>query len=241
MCTVTFLPLGNESFIFTSNRDESKIRPTQIPSIDERENCKLLYPKDILAGGTWICISDKNRVACLMNGAFERHERQLPYRISRGIVLLDLFNYASASEYVENYPLTDVEPFTLMIIENMQITELRWDSMNKHIRLLSATQPRIWSSASLYPKEIRDKREQWFAKWLTGRTTFEQKDILSFHHQGGEGDPENDVVMNRYDIVQTVSVTSIVKNEKGARMYYHDLIAGRTTETGIEFNREQAF
>lgn len=239
MCTVTYLPVGKNAFIFTANRDESKIRPTQVPVIENFGTYQLLFPKDSIAGGTWICLSNLNRVACLMNGAFERHEWKPPYRISRGIVLLDLFKYASVEDFIKEYDLNGVEPFTMIAIENGLMTELRWDSEKKHVKSLPADKPQIWSSASLYPKVIREKREVWFNKWLEGRTSFEQKDILDFHHHGGEGDTENDVVMNRYDMVQTVSVTSIVKNAQGASMYYHDLVASRTSEASIAFDRER--
>lgn len=238
MCTVTYLPIG-KNFIFTSNRDESKIRPTQPPVVEQRDGYQLLYPKDAIAGGTWICLSNLNRVANLMNGAFERHEWKPPYRISRGVVLLDLFKHDKVDDFIKSYDLEGVEPFTMIIIDNGTMTELRWDSVKKHVKPLETNKPQIWSSASLYPKMIRDKREMWFNEWLKGRTSFEQKDILSFHHHGGEGDKENDVVMNRYDMVQTVSVTSVVKREKGASMHYHDLIANTTAETTIEFDRER--
>lgn len=237
MCTVTFLPVGKDAFIFTSNRDESKIRPTQIPVLENFGSYQLLFPKDAVAGGTWICISNLNRLACLMNGAFERHEWNPPYRMSRGIVLLDLFKENSVTDFLENYDLNGVEPFTMIIIDSGQMTELRWDNVKKHIKPLETDKPQIWSSASLYPKPVREKREQWFKKWLAGRTAFEQKDILDFHHHGGEGDKENDILMNRYNMVQTISVTSIVKNAQSASMYYHDLVAGRTTETTIAFEQ----
>lgn len=239
MCTVTYLPVGKNAFILTSNRDESRIRPTQVPVAENFGNYQLLFPKDAIAGGTWICLSNLNRVACLMNGAFERHEWKPPYRVSRGIVLLDSFKYPRAEDFIEQYDLNGVEPFTMIVNDNNRMTELRWDSSKKHIKSLPTDKPQIWSSASLYPKVIRDKREEWFGKWLEGRTRFEQKDILDFHHHGGEGDTENDVVMNRYDMVQTVSVTSVVKNEYSASMYYHDLVAGRTSEASIAFNRER--
>ena len=54
MCTITFIPKSNNDFILTSNRDEAPGRETFPPEIYEEEGVKLLYPKDALAGGTWI-------------------------------------------------------------------------------------------------------------------------------------------------------------------------------------------
>ena len=75
MCTVTYLPLENEGFILTSNRDESHIRKTIPPKKYVENGVELAYPKEQLAGGTWIGASTKNRLVCLLNGAFKKHVR----------------------------------------------------------------------------------------------------------------------------------------------------------------------
>ena len=239
MCTITYLPLGKDSFILTANRDESRIRPTQPPAIEDRGEQKLLYPKDAIAGGTWICISNQNRVAALMNGAFERHEWKPPYRRSRGLVMLDLFDFETASDFFENYDFDGIEPFTMIVYDDMKLTEFRWDSKQKHLKQLDVTKPMIWSSAPLYPKTIREKRESWFQEWLQKVKEYKPKEIFDFHKFGGEGDQENDFVMNRYDIVQTVSITSVVKETTRAAVHYQDLIAGSETEMEIPINRER--
>ncbi|HXH18539.1 MAG TPA: NRDE family protein [Chitinophagales bacterium] len=237
MCTITYLPTHKDSFILTSNRDESKVRPTFPPAIEKAGNVKLLFPKDAVAGGTWICISSKNRVACLMNGAFEKHAWNPPYRKSRGLVVLDLFQYESVDDFMNGYNFEGIEPFTLIIYDRLSMTEFRWDGKDKYSKAIDTLQPHIWSSASLYPRAVRERRENWFRKWLEGRKKFLQDEILEFHRFGGEGDKENDFVMNRYDIVQTVSITSIVKTPQQAAMRYHDLIDSRISEITIEFEQ----
>ncbi len=239
MCTITYLPTAKDAFILTSNRDESKIRPTQPPAVEEKGGIKLLYPKDAVAGGTWICISGHNRVACIMNGAFEKHEWKPPYRKSRGLVMLDLFGYKIIDDFFNGYDFIGIEPFTMIVYDNMKMMEFRWDGSRKHDRQVDASLPHIWSSASLYPKPVRDKREGWFREWLKGRKDFRQDEILKFHRFGGEGDRQNDFVMNRYDMVQTVSITSIVKSPSGASMRYHDLVADAISETTLQFSGRQ--
>ena len=54
MCTVTFLPLKNDGFILTSNRDEQPNRITHPPLTVVEDETTLLFPKDEIAGGTWI-------------------------------------------------------------------------------------------------------------------------------------------------------------------------------------------
>ena len=62
MCTVTYLPLPNNNFILTSNRDETPLRKTIPPKTYIENGVALIYPKDELAGGTWIGTSNKNRL-----------------------------------------------------------------------------------------------------------------------------------------------------------------------------------
>ncbi|GIV32513.1 MAG: hypothetical protein KatS3mg031_0048 [Chitinophagales bacterium] len=238
MCTITYLPTGRDTFILTSNRDESKIRPTYPPAIEDAGELKLLYPKDALAGGSWIGISSRNRIAGLMNGAFEKHEWKPPYRLSRGLVLLDLLKSNSLKTFIDDYPLSGIEPFTVIVYDAGSLTELSWDGLKKHIRQVDPEKAHIWSSASLYPKPVREKRERWFREWLNNHPQYNQEAILAFHRFGGEGDPENDFVMNRYDIVQTVSITSIMKLPDRAQMTYVDLITNQTSEVSIPIDRE---
>ena len=88
MCTVTILPLkGHNSFVLTSNRDEATGRQTLPPKTYEVAGSKMAFPKDVLAGGTWLGVSDRKRAICLLNGAFKKHERKLPYGKSRGVVV----------------------------------------------------------------------------------------------------------------------------------------------------------
>ncbi len=236
MCTVTYLPLGTDAFIITSNRDESRIRPTKAPAIYENSGLKLVYPKDSMAGGTWIGITNQNRVACLMNGAFEKHEWKPPYRVSRGIVLLDFLTSPQTNTFLSDYNCEGIEPFTIIACDNQRLFEFRWDGGKRHLKELDNTQPQIWSSAPLYPKPVREKREGWFREWLQKRNEFNREEIVDFHRFGGEGDPENDFVMNRYDIVQTVSITSIVKKQETASMFYLDIVENRDTEVKIDSN-----
>ena len=76
MCTVTFLPLGNTDFILTSNRDEQRLRETLPPKIYEEDGVEMLFPKDKVAGGTWIGTSSKKRLVCVLNGGFIKHKRK---------------------------------------------------------------------------------------------------------------------------------------------------------------------
>lgn len=92
MCTVIYIPL-NDGFVLTSSRDEKVHRPTLKPKAYLHKNNILVYPKDEIANVTWIAASNKNRIACLLNGAYQNHERKDYYSKSRGQVLIDCFEY----------------------------------------------------------------------------------------------------------------------------------------------------
>ena len=68
------------------------------------------------------------------------------------------------------------------------------------------------------------KREAWFKDWIENRKEFGLKAIQDFHLHGGEKDNWNGFVMNRMNLVQTVSVTNIIKKEGRMEMVYNDLI-----------------
>ena len=115
MCTVTYIPLGKNEFILTSNRDESPFRKTVPPETYIENKVKLTYPKDEVAGGTWIGLSDKNRLVCLLNGGFEKHKRVTNYKMSRGIIVKQLIKVENAVDFIKNFDFKGIEPFTIVL------------------------------------------------------------------------------------------------------------------------------
>lgn len=233
MCTVTFLPKGTQSYILTSNRDEAPSRAADHPTMYERHGHQLYFPKDPLAGGTWI-VTDKERFTlCLLNGAFEAHKRSPPYRLSRGQMVLEFFKYADVDRFLAEYDFSGIEPFTLVMVDadrETELTELVWDGAEAYVRELDPHEPHIWSSATLYPKEIAEQRAGWFKQWLTDHEAYDQQEIINFHKRGGQGDLWNDFVMKRGDNLQTVSITSIQKNGD-YQMTYEDLLNESVSES----------
>lgn len=224
MCTVTFIPQGATGFTLTSNRDEQPARSPQRITVEMLGRQQLAFPRDIQADGTWIATSSADRTVCLLNGAFTQHRRQPPYRRSRGLMVLDYFEYPDTDQFLRGYDFIGMEPFTMIIIDRKELLEFRWDGQQQYARRLDRGEQHIWSSATLYPEEIRQKRRRWFADWLKGRQDFSRESVLDFHFHAGDGDPWNDVIMDRNGVVQTVSITSIVRTGDSIEMYYHDLI-----------------
>ncbi|MBI1221141.1 MAG: hypothetical protein GC180_00945 [Bacteroidetes bacterium] len=226
MCTLTYIPTET-GFVFTSNRDEQSIRAQAAPpEAYDIGGQAVWYPKDGLAGGTWIASSVKRQL-CLLNGAFDRHERHPPYRKSRGLVLLDSFRYKNLYDFFHHYLLGEIEPFTLVEVSDEEtpcLAELRWDGANKSYREFDSSKGYIWSSATLYTKEQREKREAWFLAFHKNNPHPTQNEILDFHRFSGEGNKRYDLVMEVGNSLQTLSITSIERSEKERSMRYLDLL-----------------
>jgi hypothetical protein len=235
MCTVTFVPVNDRYFI-TSNRDEKMMRKPAIPpQCYPIKNTILLYPKDADAGGAWIAMNDKGNAAVLLNGAFIKHVSIHPYQRSRGLVLLDIISAALPIKYFFRLDLAAVEPFTLIILEQDSLYECRWDGSSKYGRQLPKHRSHIWSSVTLYTDEIIRKREQWFARWLNNHLHPTLEDIRRFHQFGGEGDPANDLLMNRDKQMLTVSITGMEIWKDRGRLVYTDCKACKTYEQEMPF------
>lgn len=225
MCTVTLVPLNSSegSFVLTSNRDEAVERKAIPPEIYKEQEVKLLYPKDRESGGSWIGLSENKRLICLLNGGFESHKRKDSYRLSRGVVLKDLLIAEDANSSILKYNFKNIEPFTIIMVdwrESLRFLELVWDGEQKHIKELSLKN-HLWSSSPLYNLEMRRLRENWFESFRQ-KNTLSAEAIWNFHHTGGNGEKETDIIMDR-GFVKTQSITQVLKTENTVKMIYEDL------------------
>ena len=231
MCTVTFLPFDEGDFILTSSRDVPFVRKkAEEPQRYVENGTELVYPRDGQAGGTWIGISDKKRLICLLNGGFKNHLQKDNYAKSRGIIVKDLLKAEDISLACKEINLENVEPFTLVIVEwdfKLFLFEFVWDGTVKHLKILPV-EPRIWSSSTLYSDEMKEMRKEWFRNWIN---EFEIKDlkfkivkenILAFHHTAGTGNPEVDILMKRPN-VGTVSITQVYRSGGKVKMKYEKI------------------
>ena len=230
MCTVTYLPLGNNDFILTSNRDEDPKRRTIPPKEYNEDGVKLRYPKDELAGGTWIGLSEKNRLICLLNGGFTKHVRETFYKMSRGVIVKELLKVNNPIEIIRDFDFEGIEPFTIVLVdwkETLLAYELVWDGVEKSFKILNNS-PYIWSSSTLYTKEMKEIRKTWFKDWLKNKNEYFSEDIINFHTDETKGDSEISLKMKRIN-VQTVSVTSVSKKGENVNMDYYDLLQEERT------------
>lgn len=215
MCTVTYISKKN-GYILTSNRDEIASRGrTEFPVQANINGSNVYFPQDPKAGGTWIATSNSGKMVCLLNGAFVRHHHQPPYRLSRGKMVLDIFNFSNFQHFISEYDLDNIEPFTLILVEqhlnDISLQELRWDGEKKYNSLLNPEENHIWSSAPLYTPEVRKNREQLFANWIKQNGKSDQS-LLDFHKHGGTVNTGNRIFMERTFGPETVSTTQVISN-----------------------------
>lgn len=234
MCTATYIPLKN-GCLFGANRDEHLQRknalPPQFTQINEKQ---ALYPVDGEKGGTWVGILENGLMACLLNGAFEPHEHQPPYRKSRGLIIPELFEYGEPGTFVKQADFTGIEPFTLLMIPGsdsaQSIVELRWDGSEKHVQYLDPGKPHLWASSPLNPQALLKKKTDWFREWLAKNDSPDLQALSAFHHQTNPDQPEEGILMRSEKQVQTVSITLIERSNTEAKMDYEDLRENRYSE-----------
>ncbi len=235
MCTVSFFPTAN-GFILTSNRDEQASRPTLPPEPVEIKGQKVYFPKDEKAGGSWIAAGEGGHFACLLNGAFKPHQRKSSYARSRGLILLESFEYNDHNEFVNMVDLEGVEPFTLLLIDyngKSKLNVLRWDEQKKWLETLELKKPQLWSSALLYSKEIRQKREEIFNEWIKNNPNWTPKQVRQFHLSSNGLGLENDWIMKLGNILSTVSSTQVILDGNDIQLIYNDLVKNKITQVSF--------
>lgn len=234
MCTVSLFPKGKNGFILTSNRDEAPKRTALEPDVYKEENMSMWYPKDPEGKGSWIGVSSKNRAVCLLNGAFEKHQRVLPYRQSRGLVVTHMMKCEHLETELEQYNLDNIEPFTVIAVDwngDMQWFELVWDGEERHVKQLSL-EPHVWSSSTLYNESMRKERRQWFNSFLKEKD-YSYQAILGYHHTAGAPNKDYGVVMDR-GFVKTTSITQIVKTSEEIQLSFEDVQGQKHYQNTIE-------
>jgi len=235
MCTVTIFYKGNNDFVLTSNRDEAPNRKALPPEFYTINNTKMLFPKDPVSQGTWVGASEKQRLVCLLNGGFEIHKRKPEYRQSRGVVVKDLLSSEEIEKAVNNYDLNNIEPFTLVISDwssSLQFYELVWDGEQKHFSKLQLG-THIWSSSTLYSKEMKNERRTWFSNFRKN-TNLNASTLMAFHKTAGQPNLDYGVVMDR-GFVKTTSITQIEKTKGELKMDFADMSSSKIEREVFNF------
>ena len=230
MCTVSFIK-SQGKVIITSNRDEQTSRPSAIAPKNYIVGGKnVVYPKDQKAGGTWYAVDERGTVLVLLNGASEKHIIRSPYRKSRGLVVLELIASLSPKEFWNDIDLHNIEPFTMVLLLHDQLFQLQWDGSNKITQELDANEHHIWSSSTLYPKDVRTCRVNLFKSFLQQKKWIAEEDMYQFHRYTDDENQENGFVINRNNELKTLSITqSVIQMDKVSIIHYDLLTQEKST------------
>lgn len=225
MCTLTFIH-NSSGISISSNRDEHVDRGiSKFPVTLQVKDQLVTFPQDPEAGGTWLAASSSKRVTVLLNGAFRKHKHLPPYRLSRGVVVLESFQYENLAQFRLHYNLTDIEPFTLVHFDllHQHIEEVRWDGESTSYRTLAFNAPHIWSSATLYNDETIRERENWFKEWIQ-KPNLDAQQMMNFHQFGGGTLHANSITMKRNSFLKTVSISQVTACKNHFNFSHHILL-----------------
>ena len=216
MCLVSFVPLDDYTLI-TSNRDESIQRQEPQPIQTYKHHPRILtYPKDV-AGGTWIAHDDKQTAMVLLNGGFENHRRQPPYRKSRGLIFLELLSSDNPQEAWSAIDLDNIEPFTLIYFSSERILfENVWDGRSKTTTELDPTTRHFWMSTTLYQRDYYKGIKATFMS-LSNLT---RKDVFDFHNNYYYEDNTQGFLIPQ---IRTVSVSTMQISQTQTSLVSKDL------------------
>ena len=225
MCTVSFIPTPGKVFI-TSNRDENALRPRALAPFRQKiGKYSFVAPTDALAGGTWIALRNDGSAMVLLNGAWEKHLPLPIYRKSRGQAFWDVFATDCPLATFAQIDLGGIEPFTLVLWQNKELHDLRWDGKGKSKVQKDPRTAHIWSSCTLYERDSRMCREIFFYQWLAAQREYSATAIHDFHlHQDPAGKEEKDIRIDRNGNMLTVSVSCIEMGPEGSTFHYYDLV-----------------
>lgn len=205
MCIVSIFSEPSGNFILTQNRDESVLRPSsQDFTTREIYNQSFNAPIDLVSKGTWIYDS-VNFVCCILNGEYKKHAHRPPYRMSRGLIILELLKYNSIDQFIKKVELEGIEPFT-MIMLNRNTDEkkiLVWDETQKHLEDLSGQKLIVRSSSTLYSESEKETHRRAFETLSdpNPETLFQLHEKLKML--------EN----KKYPGVQSTSITQIIQTD----------------------------
>lgn len=222
MCTVSFVFVKGKA-ILTHNRDEKVARPSALePQKYSINQQNIYFPKDQKAGGTWYAVAENGTVLVLLNGADEKHKLKPSYRKSRGLIVLELISSYSPIEEWNSIDLSNIEPFTIVLFQDEKLYQLRWNEVEKSTLNLDVSQSHIWSSSTLYSKEISENRVELFQNFMVINKISAEK-IFQFHRYAKNEDSENGLIINRNNKLKTLSITQTVIEKNKVVLLHHDL------------------
>ena len=227
MCILSYAPT-NDGFVLNFNRDEVYNRLAKPPEQYNVKNQKLVFPKDIKSGGSWIGVNvTKSVVGCILNAKGETPK--IPSK-SRGTIFIDQLIQGKVN--LNENELLAIDPFTLLsfCLHTQVITQYHWDGLDLKRNKRTMSTPFILCSSSLYETAIMKKLKAEFTSLIASKSEIEF--TISSFHKKYSFHKNHPIYVKKNSNIQTVSMTTILKNKNGLRLNYTDLV--ENTEQTIQ-------
>ena len=160
----------------------------------------------------------------LLNGGKTKHIAKEKYRLSRGVIVLDLMASNAIVSTWKTIDLTDIEPFTLLVLEDKKPYQLQWSGEEKFTNELEINQTYIWSSSTLYTPDIQQQRTEWFLQYINENQEITAEKMRFFHKNTEPKNAKNGLIINRDNLYKTLSVTQTVISDNVIFVNHSDLI-----------------
>jgi hypothetical protein len=181
MCILSIVK-SEQGIVITSNRDEQRSRKNSLaPEIIDLGKRKAIIARDAHALGTWMLTDNLGRTAILLNGAFENHITSPPYRESRGIILMNLFQEENFKSAFLFYNLENIEPFQVIYLDTELAFQCVWDGNQKHLFEIDLSIPQVFFSPTLYTKEQQAEKRNHFFKTLAEIGSINAAQLIEIH------------------------------------------------------------
>jgi hypothetical protein len=234
MCTVTYIPIESNAFYLTHNRDEDVKRAIATPPVKRIIHGRThMFPVDPQGRGTWIGMSEQGRIASLMNGGSKDHDRNPPYRHSRGLIIPDYFKHPNVEVFLDSYDFLGLEPFTLFIFENGNIYEITKNEDGLDRLELDPSKPFIRSSRPLYTDKSMNERKISFIEWMFHPGEITKRRIMDFHRSLTFETTADQSKVPADHVLRTVSITSIHQDANQVFMHYLDKVNEISFKNGL--------
>lgn len=215
MCTVSWWRRdGRLSLRF--NRDEQRGRAEADPPGDHDG---LLYPRDPLGGGTWLCLDAGGTVHCLLNYYDAQHPHIPDHPRSRGLLpLASARNPGPIGEWLDPTPYP---PFHLLRVPRVgPIEHVCWDSRQMFAGPAHADVTH-WTTSGWNSQWVVKARGALFQEMLS-RDGLAESTLQAFHHAQHPEQPGLWPLMSRSD-ARTVSLSEIQSDETRRDFSYEAL------------------
>jgi uncharacterized protein with NRDE domain len=158
MCTLIALHrcIAGAPLVIAANRDEFFERPAEGPVIWKTAEGRVVAPRDVRAGGTWLGVNAHGVVAAVTN---RRCPIPDPTRRSRGLLVMDALragSAADAAESLQDLPIDAYNPFNLLVADDVSAHVFSYEGKAQRIDL----EPGVHVIGNVHPLERPAKLER---------------------------------------------------------------------------------